>query len=97
MQSKQIPGSAVGILKTQSNGKYLVIEHSSHSGIYDIEGDSLINSIGGKLHLYAVTNEHYNYYKDGNLNKVDLVTGEEILSFPVAWYVTLIDSSIISA
>ncbi len=82
--SKQIPGSEGGILSVKSNGKYLVHDYSDFFTIYDIEADSLVNSIGGERPMYAVTNEHNNYYEDGSLNKVDLITGEEILSFPVS-------------
>lgn len=84
LQSKQIPGGDAGIFSVESNGKYLVHDYSSFITIYDIEGDSLVNSLGGEQLMYAVTNEHYNYYKEGNLKKVDLFTGEEILSFPVS-------------
>lgn len=81
--SKQVPGSEGGIISVKSNGKYLVHDYSDFFTIYDIEADSLVNSIGGERLMYAITNEHNNYYEDGSLKKVDLITGEEILSFPV--------------
>ncbi len=67
-----------------SNGKYLVLDFNSHISIYDIEEDSLVKSIGLEHPIYAVTNEHYNYYEEGNLKKIDIHTGKEILSFPVS-------------
>jgi hypothetical protein len=73
--SKQIPGSDNGIFSVQSNGKYLIHDYSSHLGVYDIEGDSLVKTIGGERPMYAVTNKHYNYYEDGNPASCDIKVG----------------------
>jgi hypothetical protein len=63
--SKQIPGSSDNYFPI-SNGKYFVFNYSDLFTVYDIQGDSIVNSFGRRIPVYMLTNKHYNYYEDGN-------------------------------
>ncbi|MFN3194516.1 MAG: hypothetical protein ACE364_01025 [Chlorobiota bacterium] len=82
--SKQIPGSNYGVLNSQSNGKYFVQDHYSSTGIYDLDNDTLVKSFRISPLTYAVTNNNLNYIDNKKLKKVDLHTGEEILTLDVS-------------
>lgn len=82
LYSKQIPGSGFGVQNTSSNGTYFALETDLALNIYDVEGDSLVNSFGVLL-PYSISNSHFNTYENGDIVKHDIVTGEEITRFTV--------------
>lgn len=80
--SKQIPGSYDTIYETRTNGKHLLINHGSHHSIYDIDGDSLLSSIGGSG-FAAATENNFHYYANDSLFKCDIKTGNVLMALPI--------------